>query len=250
MFADASPWIVLAATAALFAGGLAKGVLGVGLPMIALPLLYTSLPIREAVAIMYGPVLLMNLWQAFQGGWFLTALKKFWPMMAAVIAGTWLGAKALVGIDAKTLQILVGATVAAFSLVNLLQPKLAVPAKHALWLSIVVGVTGGFFGGLTLFIGPAVIMFMVALRIPKEEFIGTIGLVYLLGIVPTGVTYVAEGVLRAEHVVPTLIACVPVFIGMLAGQWIRGRVNEDTFRKTLLIALVLIGLNMVRQGVF
>lgn len=250
MIADASTFVLLAAIVALFAGGLAKGVLGVGLPMIALPLLYTSVPIREAVALMYGPVLIMNLWQTFQGGWFLTALKRFWPMMAAVIAGTWLGAKTLVGIDGQTLQIVVGITVAGFSLVNLLQPKLAVPAKHALWLSIVVGLTGGFFGGLTLFIGPAVIMFMVALRVPKDEFIGTIALVYLLGIIPTGITYIIEGVLRTEHIVPSAIACVPVFIGMLVGQRIRGHVNEETFRKTLLIALVLIGLNMVRQSVF
>jgi hypothetical protein len=93
-------------------------------------------------------------------------------------------------------------------------------------------------------------MFLVALRTPKDEFIGTIALVYLLGIIPTGIIYAAEGVLRAEHIVPTLLACVPVFVGMLAGQWIRGRINEETFRKVLLIALVLIGLNMVRQGLF
>jgi uncharacterized membrane protein YfcA len=250
MIADASTFVLIAAIAALFAGGLAKGVLGVGLPMIALPLLYTSVPIREAVALMYGPVLVMNLWQTFQGGYFLIALKKFWPMMVAVAAGTWLGTKALVGIDSQTLQIVVGITVAGFSLVNLLQPKLTVPAKHALWLSIVVGLTGGFFGGLTLFVGPAVIMFMVALRVPKEEFIGTIALVYLLGIIPTGISYVAEGVLRAEHIVPTVIACVPVFFGMLFGQWIRIRINEDTFRKVLLVAMVLIGLNMVRSALF
>jgi uncharacterized membrane protein YfcA len=250
MITDASPLLLAAAIAALFAGGLSKGVLGVGLPMIALPLLYTSVPIREAVALMYGPVLVMNVWQTFQGGYFLVALRNFWPMMLAVIAGTWLGAKTLVGIDSQSLQVIVGATVAGFSLVNLLQPRLAVPKQHALWLSVVVGLTGGFFGGLTLFIGPAVIMFMVALRVPKEEFIGTIGLVYLLGIIPTGITYVAEGVLRAEHVVPTLIACVPVFVGMLVGQWIRGRINEDTFRKVLLVSMVLIGLNMVRQALF
>lgn len=250
MIADTSSFILIAAAAALFAGGLAKGMLGVGLSMIALPLLYTALPIRDAVAIMYGPLLVMNVWQTFQGGWFLTAFKKFWPMMLAVVAGSWLGAKALVGIDAKTLQVIVGASVAGFSLVNLLQPKLSVPPKHALWLSIVVGVVGGFFGGLTLFIGPAVIMFMVALRVPKDEFIGTIALVYLLGIILAGVTYVAEGLLRAEHIVPTALACVPVFIGMLAGQWIRGRVNEDTFRKVLLIAMIVIGINMVRQALF
>jgi uncharacterized protein len=245
MILDAAPTIIIAAVAALLAGGISKGILGVGLPMIALPLLYTSVPIREAVALMYGPVLVMNIWQTFQGGYFLVALKKFWPMMVAVILGTWVGAKTLVGIDSNVLQIVVGATVVGFSLVNLLQPKLAVPERHALWISIVVGLIGGFFGGLTLFIGPTVIMFLVALRTPKDEFIGTIALVYLLGIIPTGITYIAEGVLRTEHIVPTVLACIPVFIGMLVGQWIRGRVNEATFRKVLLVAMVLIGLNMI-----
>ncbi len=250
MFIDAGPMLLIAAIAALLAGGIAKGILGVGLPMIALPLLYTSVPIREAIALMYGPVLVMNVWQTFQGGYFKVALKKFWPMMVAVIIGTWLGAKTLVGIDSSLLQIVVGTTVIVFSLVNLLQPKLAIPERHALWISIIVGLIGGFFGGLTLFIGPTVIMFLVALRTPKDEFIGTVALVYLLGIIPTGITYVAEGVLRAEHIVPTLVACIPVFVGMLAGQWIRSRVNEVTFRKVLLIAMVVIGLNMVRQSLF
>ena len=144
MTLDAEPWMLAAAAAALLAGGLAKGILGVGLPMIALPLLYTSIPIREAVALMYGPVLVMNVWQTFQGGYFATALKKYWPMMAAVAAGTWLGAKTLVGIDPKTLQIVVGATVILFSSVNLLQPKIVLPPQHTLWLSIVVGLVGGF----------------------------------------------------------------------------------------------------------
>ena len=250
MFIDASPMLLIAAIAALLAGGIAKGILGVGLPMIALPLLYTSVPIREAIALMYGPVLVMNVWQTFQGGYFKIALKKFWPMMIAVILGTWLGAKTLVGIDSNLLQIVVGTTVIVFSLVNLLQPKLAIPERHALWISIIVGLIGGFFGGLTLFIGPTVIMFLVALRTPKDEFIGTVALVYLLGIIPTGITYVAEGVLRTEHIVPTLVACIPVFVGMLAGQWVRSRVNEVTFRKVLLIAMVVIGLNMVRQSLF
>ena len=250
MFIDASPMLLIAAIAALLAGGIAKGILGGGLPMIALPRLYTSVPIREAIALMYGPVLVMNVWQTFQGGYFKIALKKFWPMMIAVIIGTWLGAKTLVGIDSNLLQIVVGTTVIVFSLVNLLQPKLAIPERHALWISIIVGLIGGFFGGLTLFIGPTVIMFLVALRTPKDEFIGTVALVYLLGIIPTGITYVAEGVLRTEHIVPTLVACIPVFVGMLAGQWVRSRVNEVTFRKVLLIAMVVIGLNMVRQSLF
>lgn len=241
---------ILACAGALLAGGWIKGMLGVGLPMVAIPLMASFIPVRDAIAIMYAPVLITNLWQTFQGGYFLVALKRFWPMMAAVILGTWFGSKTLVTIDTRWLAGIVGASVAAFSLVNLLNPTFRVPERHALWISLIIGITGGFFGGLTLFIGPAVIMFLVSLHVPKEEFIGTIALVYLLGIVPTGVFYIIDGTLRQEHFLPTLLACLPVIGGMIIGTVIRGRINEILFRKFLLVTLVVIGLNMIRRAMF
>lgn len=247
---DLTLYSLIACAVALLAGGWVKGMLGVGLPMVAIPLMASFIPVRDAIAIMYGPVLITNLWQAFQGGYFTAAIRRFWPMMLAVVLGTWFGSKTLVSIDPRWLEGIVGAMVAAFSLVNLLNPTFRVAPRHALWLSLVIGLVGGFFGGLTLFIGPAVIMFLVSLHVPKEEFIGTIGLVYLLGLIPTGVFYVIEGTLRQEHAVPTLLACLPVIGGMVIGTLIRGHINETLFRKMLLITLVLIGLNMMRRAIF
>jgi uncharacterized membrane protein YfcA len=248
--AELTLYSILACAVALLGGGLVKGMLGVGLPMMAIPLMATSIPLRDAIALMYGPVLVTNLWQTFQGGFFLSALKRFWPMMLCVVLGTWFGAKALVIIDPRWLEGLVGATVAGFSLVNLLNPTFRISERHALWISLVIGLTGGFFGGLTLFVGPAVIMFLVSLHVPKEEFIGTIALIYLLGLLPTGVFYIIDGTLRQEHAIPTLLACIPVVAGMVIGTMIRGRINEILFRKILLITLVVIGLNMIRRAVF
>jgi uncharacterized membrane protein YfcA len=248
--ADFTLYSILACAGALLAGGWIKGMLGVGLPMVAIPLMAAFIPLREAIAIMYGPVLLANAWQALRSGYFLTALKRFWPMMASVVVGTWFGSKMLVTIDPRWLEGIVGASVAGFSLVTLLNPTFRVSERHALWISLIIGITGGFFGGLTLFIGPAVIMFLVALHVQKEEFIGTITLVYLLGVVPTGVFYVIDGTLRQEHLVPTLLACIPVIGGMVIGTLIRGHINEILFRKILLITLVVIGLNMIRKAMF
>lgn len=241
---------ILACGAALLAGGWVKGMLGVGLPMVAIPLMASFVPLRDAIAIMYGPVFVTNLYQAFQGGYFRSAIQRFWPMMLAVVLGTWFGSKALVSIDPRWLEGIVGASVAGFSLVNLTNPTFRVAERHALWISLIIGVTGGFFGGLTLFIGPAVIMFLVSLHVPKEEFIGTIGLVYLLGLLPTGVFYIIDETLRQEHVLPTLLACIPVIGGMAIGTLIRGHINEILFRKILLITLVVIGLNMIRRALF
>lgn len=247
---DIGTLALLVCFGALLAGGLVKGTIGVGLPMVALPLLSTAVSLRDTIAILYLSVLFTNIWQAFRGGYFIQAFKRFWPMMLGVIVGAWFGSKTLVAIDPNWLTGIVGFTVAFFSSVNLLNPKLTVPEKHEVWLSVLIGLTGGFFGGLTLFIGPAVIMFLVALQVKKEEFIGTIGLVYLLGVVPTGIFYVIDGTFRAEHVVPALLAAIPVVLGMFIGQHIRHHINEEVFRKVLLVALILIGLNMIRTAVF
>lgn len=248
--ADLSTLVLVGLAAALFGGGLVKGLTGVGLPMLAIPLMAASIPLRDAIALMYGPVLITNLWQTFQGGFFQAALKRWWPMMACVVLGTWFGSKALISMDPKVLEGVVGATVAGFSLVNLLNPTFRIPERHALWLSLIIGVTGGFFGGLTLFVGPAVIMFLVSLHVPKEEFIGTIALIYLLGLIPTGIFYLIDGTLQQQHLIPTILSCIPVVIGMVVGTLIRSHINEILFRKILLIMLVLVGLNMIRKAVF
>lgn len=236
--------------AILLLGGLAKGMLGVGLPMITVPLLSTFILVPEAVALMYVPVLVTNIWQAFQGGYFRTALGRFWPMLIFIVGGTWLGARMLVTIDPVVLAAILGIIVIAFSLISLIQPHFRVPERHELWLSLAIGLIAGFFGGLSLFIGPAIIMFLVALHLPKDEFIGSVGLIYMVTLIPIGALYVSYGILREEHTVLALLATVPVFLGLLLGQWVRGRINQERFRKVLLLVLVVIGLNLIRKAVF
>ena len=65
-----------------------------------------------------------------------------------------------------------------------------------------------------------------------------------------GIFYVIDGTLRQEHLIPTLLACIPVVVGMVVGTLIRGHINEILFRKILLLTLVVIGLNMIRRAVF
>ncbi len=240
---------LMVSAAALLAGGLAKGMLGVGLPMIAVPLLSTFILVPDAVALVYLPVLVTNIWQAFQGGYFRIALGRFWPMLIFIVAGTWLGARMLVTIDPVVLAAILGTIVIAFSLTSLTQPHFRVPERHELWISLVVGLIAGFLGGLSLFIGPAIIMFLVALHLKKEEFIGSVGLVYTATLIPIGALYVGYGVLREEHTLLALLATVPVLLGMLLGQWVRGRIDQERFRKTLLVMLVVIGLNLIRKAV-
>ena len=66
---------------ALFAGGFVKGIVVIGLPLVATPLLTYGFSLKTAVALMVLPMLTTNLFQAFQGGMFMTSLQRFWPLL-------------------------------------------------------------------------------------------------------------------------------------------------------------------------
>ncbi len=241
--------LVLAATV-LVLGGAIKGVFGVGLPMVTVPLLASFIPLAEAVALMYIPVLLSNLWQAYQGGYYRQAFQRFWPMMFFLVGGTWLGAVTLMAVDAGTLILMLGVLVIIFSTLNLVQTDFRIPPRHELWWSLLAGLIAGYFSGIALHAGPAMIVFMVALHMPKDEFIGSIALAYVTVLIPIGLWYVSYGVLGAETLPLALAATVLVFLGLALGQWLRGKVDQERFRKGLLTMLILIGLNLIRVAVF
>src|SRR5581483_4759156 len=76
------PQTVLICAGALFLGGFTKGIAGLGLPMIAIPLLAFAVKLPTAVALLVIPTVVSNLFQAFQRGAFLPVLRRFWPFLA------------------------------------------------------------------------------------------------------------------------------------------------------------------------
>ena len=82
------------------------------------------------------------------------------------------------------------------------------------------------------------------------ESIRTVGLTWFVGSIPLIAAYVDNGILTADVAPLSLLACVPGLAGMWVGQKIRGRIDQETFRKALLITLFVIGLNLIRRAVF
>ena len=84
--------------AAVFAlAGVVKGVIGLGLPTIAMGLLAIVMPPVEAAAILIVPSLLTNIWQMIAGPSLAIIVRRLWPMMIAVCAGTWAGLGLMTG---------------------------------------------------------------------------------------------------------------------------------------------------------
>ena len=74
--------------AAVFvAGGVVKGTLGIGLPLVSVPLLSLFIPATHAIALVAMPVLVSNAWQAFDSGK-LQSLRRFAPLISTQLVAT------------------------------------------------------------------------------------------------------------------------------------------------------------------
>src|ERR1700719_1304021 len=111
--ADLPPLGIVAIAAILFAAGTAKGVIGVGLPAVAVPLLCLILPLPTTLAALAIPLVVSNLSQAFAGDRIVIVLRYLWPILAGTAAGIVLGVHLLTGLSPDALKPIVGAALIA-----------------------------------------------------------------------------------------------------------------------------------------
>ncbi len=99
LFTSFGPWTIAWCALAVACGGLIKGALGVGTPLLTVPMLALVLPTQHAVVIMAFPVVVANIWQVREAGNPKQTLARFWPAFLALLAGTWIGVKILSTLD-------------------------------------------------------------------------------------------------------------------------------------------------------
>src|SRR5665213_3908128 len=76
---------ILAATAgAYLLAGFVKGVIGLGLPTVAIGLLGLLMTPAQAAAILVVPSLVTNIWQCTAGGDVLALVRRMWPLLLGI----------------------------------------------------------------------------------------------------------------------------------------------------------------------
>jgi uncharacterized membrane protein YfcA len=164
--------------------------------------------------------------------------------------GTVIGVKLLASVDPRALYIVIGVVVMVFALTSFFSPRLRLPAHGERWLGLAIGLASGVIGGMSTIYGPALIMFLIALRLPKDEFVGTIATFYLSAAVPLTLALGAFGVMGTRELIASTLATLPLFIGVLGGQLLRTRLNQEAFRKGLLAMLLVAGLVLIKRAAF
>jgi uncharacterized membrane protein YfcA len=221
--------------------GFTKGIIGLGLPTIAMGLLAVLLPAAEAAALLILPSLATNVWQMLDGPHLGRLLRRLWPLNLGVCLGTWLGAALLAGIGGRHGGMALGVALIAYAGSGLAALRLVVPPRAEPVLGPITGaVTGGITAATGVFVIPAV-PYLQAVGLQKDELVQALGLSFTVSTLALAAALAGVDAFARDLLLPSLLAVVVSLAGMRLGQAVRARLRPQAFRLSFFLGLLALG---------
>ena len=225
--------------------GLAKGLAGMGLPLIATPILAGVFGPRMAVTIVTIPIFVANSLLLIQGFRSRHLLRGIAPLLGASIVGTAIGTLLLAQLDQRTFAILIATLVVIFLLRGdrLLGDDPA--ALRAQVLGPIVCFVGGVLQGTTSIASPLVGSYFHSRRLRPAEFVFVLAAIFELNSIVQLVGYSLQGLYTADILALGLVAVIPTLLAMMLGIYLRGRLDAAIFRRLIVALLVFSVVNLL-----
>jgi hypothetical protein len=221
--------------------GFVKGVVGLGLPAIAMGLLALVMTPADAASVLILPTVATNVWQMAAGPSLWPIVLRLWPFMLGVIAGTLAGAGWLAGPHAHLSTGLLGIALALYAASALASLHFTIKPGAEIWLGPIIGLTTGLVAAATgVFAMPAVI-YLQAIGLEKEDLVQALGLSFTISSLTLAVNLAIASALNLSLGPASIGALAVACLGMWLGQLLRLRLHPATFRLCFLLGLLLLG---------
>jgi uncharacterized membrane protein YfcA len=240
--------LILSVTAIAFVlAGFVKGVIGLGLPTVAIGLLGLVMTPAQAAAILVVPSLMTNIWQLITGGDVLLLTRRLWPMLVGVCVGTLIGALTLSPNNPQA-SIWLGVALIVYAALGLAKVQFKVPPRSESWLGLIAGVLTGVATVATgVFVIPGV-PYVTALDFNRNRMVQALGLSFTVSTITLALALGYQGQLQSSVAWPALVALGVALIGMWVGQIVRNKIKAETFRLCLFLGLLALGVHLALRG--
>lgn len=247
-YQNIGPALSLLVVLTFFLAGAVKGVIGLGLPTVAMGLLGLAMAPAQAAALLIVPSTLTNLWQLAAGGHLLALLRRLGGMLTMIFIGTLLGSVWL-GIDSGPWAAHgLGAALLVYALYGVVGPELRVAPAREAWLGPLCGLLTGVVTAATgVFVMPAV-PYLQGLGLSRDELVQALGLSFTVSTLALAVGLAGQDALGGQALGASLLVLAPALLGMFAGQWLRGRISAALFKRCFFIGLALLGGHLLVNG--
>jgi uncharacterized membrane protein YfcA len=219
--------------AAAFCSGLAKtGITGLGILPVAL--FANVLPARESTGallplLMCGDVIGVTIYRK-HASW-----PHLWRLFPWVMAGVVAGYFALGRVNNAQLQRIIGIILLAMVALHWWRGRqegdFAAHLPHSLWLAALMGILAGFTTMVANAAGPVMVLYFLAIGLPKLVFIGTSAWFFLLVNFFKAPFSIKLGLITPDSLLMDAILILPLIPGALLGPRILKHINQRAFER-------------------
>ena len=243
-----SSFIIAVAAFAFVLAGFVKGVLGQGLPTVAIGVLSLVMSPGEGAALVVVPALLTNIWQAWYGPSLMPLIRRLWPTLAASFIGTFvataLGLGLLTPEAAALARKALGIALILYGILGVSRIRLQVPPRTELWLSPVMGAANGAVATATgVFMFP-VIPYIQSLGLERDDLVQAQGISFTVSTLALTFVLLGSGTLNASNAAGSFVAMTVTFVGMFLGQYVRKFMNPEVFKFLFFTGMLVLGVHL------
>lgn len=240
---------VILASLTILGAGLLKGVLGIGAPLVAVPILAALFDVPTAIAVMTFPLVVSSFAQAWAYRKAAFDRATLIRLLGGCAAGAVLGTLLLGVLSNAWLSMALAAFVFAYVVLHLASPDFAMSAGTACRTAAPVGLLIGVMQGAAGVSTPLSVPFILAQKLGRGPYLLATQAMF----VTLGATQIlalsAVGIMTVDLAAASLVAILPMLAGLWVGNSIGDHVSRATFERLTLVVISLIAVSLVVKAV-
>jgi uncharacterized membrane protein YfcA len=235
-------WVLLA-SGAFFTGLSKTGVAGLGVLSVAL--FANALPARASTGALL-PLLLCA--DVFGVAFFRkhASWSHLWKLFPWVVLGIVAGYFALGKISNAQVQRMIGGILLAMVALHLWRQRQSKePVPHTWWFAALTGMVAGFTTMVANAAGPVMVLYLLAIGLPKLAFLGTGAWFFMLVNAFKVPFSVHLGLITPESLLMDAVLVIPMLPGAVLGPVIVRHLNQEVFERMALVLTVVAAVRLM-----
>jgi uncharacterized protein len=236
-FLTLSLFTIIVAAIALLLGGFAKGISGMGLPVVTIPILTLLFDLQTAIAVTILSTLITDIIMLIRTPKSWGLIKNAAALMIFGVCGIIVGSYFLININQLILSGILGVVILIFVITSFF--SLLPSFKRLPWLDAVVSLIGGTVQGAAGASGPIISMYMLQMNMSRNQFLFLINSFFVTIDLVQFITVYKLGLYKGAVAYYSLGAIVPALLALAVGLVLQKRISDKVFRNSVLLVMTL-----------
>jgi uncharacterized protein len=240
-----SSYALIGVVVALIVGGMVKGIVSIGVPLVAMPILSHFLPVKDAVLLLSMPIILGNIPLALEGGAVGATVKRLTAPLLGTILGNVVGVTTLIALPPHRAQMAAGIVLTLAVALMLTMPRFRLAPRWVQPVGFVLGFGAALMESIASIPGPLLAMYLIATGATGRAFTKQIAIILVVSIVTLVATFGSVHHANAADLLISIAASLPVLLGIALVRPLRDVLPAAAFRLVVLLFVLAAAIQMI-----